>query len=96
MIYFVKTPVELLERKDVSLKAKGLFAYLESKPLEWKFSLDKIAEEIKEGKDSIRSAVKELEEEGYIRFIPKRDDEGKWHEKKFVLFYDRKSYKEDN
>ena len=60
-------PNNLLNETTVSLKAKGLFAYLQSKPEEWKFSIERISAQLKEGSESIRGAVKELEELGYLK-----------------------------
>jgi len=60
------TPNALLNRDDVSLKAKGLYAYIQSKPDGWDFTISKIASQSKEGELSIRGAIKELEECGYL------------------------------
>ena len=43
----VIAPNELLNNKDISLKAKGLFTYMQSKPSEWSFSIRKNSESIK-------------------------------------------------
>ena len=61
------TPNALLNRDDISLKAKGLYAYIQSKPDGWDFTISKIAAQNKEGELAIRAAIKELEEAGLPR-----------------------------
>jgi len=60
------TPNNLLNHKGISLKAKGLFAFMQSKPEDWKFSGKLIATQCKESVDSILSGLKELEDFGYL------------------------------
>jgi len=57
-------PNELLKRKDISFKAKGLYAYIQSKPDDWDFSIERM--EASDWKDSIRSGIRELEAAGYL------------------------------
>ena len=64
---FGMTPNELLNNKEVSLKAKGMFGYLQSKPENWKFSINGISSQLKEGNDSVRAALQELEKFGYLK-----------------------------
>jgi DNA-binding MarR family transcriptional regulator len=71
-------PNEILNSEKLSLKAKGLFAYLQSKPNEWKFSISRMSSQLKEGKDAIRDAIKELEKFGLLKRIPVKDKRGKW------------------
>lgn len=59
-------PNELLNDSGLSLKAKGLYVYMQSKPDEWVFSLDRIAFQNKDGKDSVRNAINELVDAGYL------------------------------
>ena len=63
---FGVAPNELLNDSGLSLKAKGLYVYMQSKPDEWVFSLDRIASQNKDGKDSVRNAIKELADAGYL------------------------------
>lgn len=69
-------PNELLNRPDVSLKAEGLFTYIQSKPNGWKFSIERISNQHSDGKASIRAALKELEGLGYLKRVPARDEKG--------------------
>ena len=47
--------------KSISLKAKGLLSQMLSLPDDWDYTLKGLASINKEGKDAIRSAIKELE-----------------------------------
>ena len=60
-------PDELLNNPNISLKAKGLYGYLQSKPDGWKFSAKKISFQSKEGVDAIRRTLQELERFGYLK-----------------------------
>lgn len=77
---------ELLNREDISLKAKGLFAYLQSKPDNWNFSKERIAKQLKEGITSIKSAFKELKDNGYLETVPIKNNEGKFNGHNYTLF----------
>lgn len=57
---------EVLCRKDISLKAKGLFAYLFSKAPGWEFSSVRIAKECKEGRKGVLAVLSELEDAGIL------------------------------
>ena len=73
-----RTPNRLLNDKSISLKAKGLFAFIESKPDNWDFSVRSLASLLKEGRDSVGEALKELEEFGYITRSKYQDSSGHW------------------
>jgi hypothetical protein len=64
---FATVPNDLVNSKYISLKAKGLFAYIQSKPDGWDFSAERIAQQLKEGLPSIMSTLKELEQFGYLK-----------------------------
>ena len=42
-------PNDLLNSTKISFKAKGLFAYIQSKPDNWEFSAERISKQVKEG-----------------------------------------------
>ena len=63
---FTQVPNELLTDNQISLKAKGLWAYMQSKPNGWKFSAPRIAREIKESVNAIWTGLKELIEHGWL------------------------------
>jgi len=61
--------------KDLSLSAKGLYAYLRSKPDGWQFSADRIALDCLECVRTIKSILQELEDFGLL--IRKRKSDGR-------------------
>ena len=75
-----------LKNKKLSLKAKGLLSQILSLPTEWDYSLNGLAYINKEGKDSVREAIKELEREGYIVRTRIRDDKGLLGKAEYVIY----------
>lgn len=64
---FTQVSNKILTEPTLSLKAKGIYAYLFSKPDGWKFYLNTIKKEVKEGERAFRSGIKELIDAGYIK-----------------------------
>jgi hypothetical protein len=75
---FATTPVSLLNNKSISLKAKGLYAYIQSKPDDWDFTIDKIASQCQEGYTAVKSALDELKINGYLRVDTLMNAKGHW------------------
>ena len=63
-----------LEDKSISLKAKGIMAYLLSKPDNWQVYISDIANHCSCGEKAIRSGINELKLRGYIKRYPVRID----------------------
>jgi len=78
-------PNNILNDENLSLKAKGLFAFLQSKPDGWSFSVERISAQTKDGKDSVRSTLRELEESGLLHRVPRKDESGKWSGYDYIL-----------
>ena len=57
---------QLFKNKGISLKAKGLMAYLLSLPSDWNLSINGIVACSKEGRTAIRNVFTELINAGYI------------------------------
>jgi hypothetical protein len=70
----------------LSLKAKGLYVYIQSKPDDWDFSAERISKEVKEGIRAVKSGLKELENVGLLKRIPKKEQNGKWAGYDYILF----------
>lgn len=83
--FFGAVPNELLNNPDISFKAKGLYAYLNSKPDNWDFSVEGISAQVKEGIDSVRAGIHELEKFGYLKRIKHQNEKGFW-EIDYMLF----------
>lgn len=58
--------VTIINDENLSLKAKGLYLYLLSKPDAWDFSADRIAKQNSDERKSIDSGLKELEAAGLL------------------------------
>ena len=71
-------PNHILNDSSLSLKAKGLFAYLQSKPNGWEFAGMRIKEDSSDGKASVFSALSELENAGFLRRKQFKDEKGHW------------------
>lgn len=56
-----------LKEKEMSLKAKGLLSLMLSLPDEWDYSIAGLVSICKENETAIKSALKELQQFGYIR-----------------------------
>ena len=66
---FTQVANEVLYDKRISLRAKGLFAYMYSKPDGWEFAAVRISNETTDGRDGILAAMAELLEFGYMKRI---------------------------
>lgn len=66
-----------LNDKNLSFKAKGLLSYMLSLPDDWDYTLEGLSKKGKDGIDSVRTAVHELEEAGYLRRERLRDEKGR-------------------
>lgn len=82
---FASTPNSLLNNPNISLRAKGLFAFIQGKPDKWHFSAERIALENKEGVQSVRSALQELEEFGFLQRVKTKNNKGHW-EIDYILY----------
>ena len=78
---FIKTKKErnytvldntFLKDKSLSWKAKGLMAYFLSLPDDWTIHFSEIEKHATDGKASLRSAINELKEKGYLKAEQKR------------------------
>lgn len=59
-------PNTIIFDKNLSMKAKGLWLYMNSKPEGWFFSSDRIADECIDGKKAIQAGLRELQQAGYL------------------------------
>ncbi|MDE2016023.1 MAG: hypothetical protein KGJ89_05480 [Patescibacteria group bacterium] len=72
-------PIEVLNSTALTWRAKGMFTYLQSKPDNWRFSIERIKKDSPSGKQEVRSALHELEEAGFlVRVATKAPETGKW------------------
>ncbi len=67
-----------LRDKRLSLKAKGLLSSLLATPPGWSASVAGFAATCKDGKAGINTAMKELEEAGYVTRLRRQDEHGRF------------------
>ncbi|MGZ0707266.1 hypothetical protein ACWPKO_02885 [Coraliomargarita sp. W4R53] len=67
-------PKNLIEDPTLSLKAKGLWLYMRSKPSGHQFAAARIAKETRDSITSVSSGISELRKEGYL--TSKREESG--------------------
>ena len=74
----------IFKDKTLSVKAKGLACQLLSLPPTWDYSVKGLVSLSSDGEASIRSALTELEEHGYLRREQYRE-EGKFSKSRYVI-----------
>lgn len=72
----------------LSLKAKGLLSYMLSNPDDWDYSVRGLASRCRDGIDSVRTGIKELEEHLYLKREKIRDPQG------HIIDYDYQVFEE--
>lgn len=78
-------PNSILNNSNLSWKAKGLFAYLQSKPTGWKFSKDRIKRDATDGRESTMTGLQELEHAGYLVRNKIQNKRGQWEYEHVLL-----------
>jgi len=68
---------EILRRKNLSLKAKGLMSLILSLPDSWDLTVNGLVEIVKESKNTVYSILKELNKFGYVERNRITDNTGK-------------------
>lgn len=75
-----------LQDPTMTLKAKGLYAYLMSLPEDWVLHQTELKRHFKDGKDSIRTAMNELIEKGYVTKTVTRNELGQIVDCTYVVY----------
>lgn len=76
---FTQVPNALLADTTLSLKAKGLYALMYSKPDGWQFYESALVRESRDGKDAVGSGLDELVKAGWlVRSGGRADDSGRF------------------
>ena len=74
-----------LRNMEISLKAKGLLSVMLSLPDNWDYTIKGLSIINKEGLDSIRSTIHELELAGYVERKRTRDLRGRFHTSEYII-----------
>lgn len=64
------------KERGMSLKAKGLLSLMLSLPKDWDYSVNGLSNLSKDGKDSVMSALSELEDFGYLVYTRSINEKG--------------------
>ena len=76
----------IFKNKNLSLKARGLLTTMLSLPNEWDYTVNGLCTILKDGKSSIQSALRELEENGYLVRVQTKDKSGKFSSADYTLY----------
>lgn len=74
------------KNKNLTLKAKGLLSLMLSLPDDWNYNMQGLATLSRDGIDSVRSAIKELEHHGYVERHRLRNESDSLRQKKIKFF----------
>lgn len=77
-----------LRDKELSLKAKGLMAFMLSLPPEWDYSIAGLIKTTGAGKDAIHTGLKELRDKGYLIMNRRKDKAGRFSNVDYILVED--------
>lgn len=84
---WTQVPNQIINHKELSFKAKGLWMYINSKPEGWDFAVWRITKETREGEKAIRAGLNELVQFGYLEYKPKYDhDKKQFVGQEYILF----------
>lgn len=77
---------DIFKDMRISLKAKGLLTTMLSCPDNWNYTIEGLSKITKDGKASIRSALAELEEYGYLERKQLRNDRGVFTDLEYIVY----------
>jgi hypothetical protein len=81
---------EILRDNRLSFRARGILVSVLSRPDNWRTSAESLANESKEGRGAILTALKELETFGYLERTKHQNEQGHWVSDS--LIYDKPRY----
>jgi hypothetical protein len=76
---------EIIENNNITCRARLILIYLLTRPDNWRTNAERLATQMPEGRDAIRTAFKELEKHGYIEYRKSQGKDGRWSTKMFVF-----------
>ena len=83
---FVTVHKSFIHDDNLSWKAKGILLYLLSRPDDWQVYETELNKHSSDGRDSLRTGIKELEQAGYIHRTRKRNEKGQLKEYEYQVF----------
>ncbi len=82
---YVQIDKRPLEDPRISWRAKGILAYLLSKPDGWSVRMENVLKHGTEGRDAVASAMKELQSAGYAWIATSRNPDGSLAGKTWII-----------
>lgn len=79
---------ETAQDSRLSFSARGVLAYLLSKPDDWIVDRDDLMKEGDIGRDKMNNIIAELKKHGYLKRERLRDAEGKWTGSAYIVYED--------
>lgn len=73
---FTVIPNEIIRNKEMSMNSKMLLITMLSLPPDWDFSINGLKSIVKEGRDTVRNALQEIEKYGYLTRVRIRNNNG--------------------
>lgn len=83
---FVTVHKKFIHDDNLSWKAKGILLYLLSRPDDWRIYETELNKHSSDGRDSLRTGIKELEQAGYIHRTRRRNEKGQLREYEYQVF----------
>lgn len=83
---FVTVHKSFIHDDNLSWKAKGILLYLLSRPDDWRIYETEMNKHSSDGRDSLRTGIKELERAGYIHRTRRRNEKGQLREYEYEVF----------
>jgi hypothetical protein len=71
-------PISLLYSTEISLKAKGLYVYMEAKPDRWNFTASSMSKQLKESRKAILTGMQELKDTGWLSYKKNKNGTGEY------------------
>jgi hypothetical protein len=84
VVPFTQIANEVLNNSELSFKAKGIYAFMMSKPDDWNFTIRSMSKQVKDGEDGIKTGIKELKDLGYVVYEKHKNGTGTYHLKLHV------------
>jgi len=82
---YVTIDKTFLEDPNLSWKAKGLLAYMLSKPDNWRVIVADLIKQSRDGRDAVYAGLDELKKNGYYRKVFVRNELGKYEKSESVV-----------
>lgn len=76
---FTQISNELLNDKTISLKSKGLYSFMYSKPSDFNFTIKSLSTLLNEGERSIMNSLKELKLSGWVTYKKNNNGSGEYY-----------------